>query len=83
MVTYTHSMDTVSCLYSNHPDLETFWSGSRDGWVTKLSRRRIGGDGGKANVDEELVDCVAICQEDGPVTKVCFVFSVPIHMFKY
>ncbi|KAJ3412650.1 hypothetical protein HDV05_000400 [Chytridiales sp. JEL 0842] len=70
MATYTHSMDTVSCLYSNHPDLETFWCGSRDGWVTKLTRRRIGGDIGKIKVDEELVDCVAICQEDGPVSKI-------------
>ncbi|KAJ3102206.1 hypothetical protein HDU97_000703 [Phlyctochytrium planicorne] len=53
--------------------LETFWSGGRDGWVTKMTRRRIGGDStgkvGKGGVDE-LVDCVAVCREDGGVNKV-------------
>ncbi|KAI8849618.1 hypothetical protein BC829DRAFT_442851 [Chytridium lagenaria] len=75
MVTYTHSQDSIWCLYSNHPDLETFWSGGRDGWVTKMTRRRIGGDSTRVGnrgggVHDELVDCVAICRESGPVNKI-------------
>ncbi|KAJ3213199.1 hypothetical protein HDU67_003177 [Dinochytrium kinnereticum] len=74
MVTYTHSQDSIWCLYSNHPDLETFWSGGRDGWVTKMTRRRIGGDAsmkvGRGAVHDELVDCVAICREEGGVNKI-------------
>ncbi|KAJ3029616.1 UNVERIFIED_CONTAM: hypothetical protein HDU68_011651 [Siphonaria sp. JEL0065] len=69
MVTYTHYEDSVWCLYSNHPDLDTFWAGGRDGLVTKMSRRRIGGDPKKGRMEDELVDCVAICKEDGPVHK--------------
>ncbi|KAJ3074715.1 hypothetical protein HDU98_010509, partial [Podochytrium sp. JEL0797] len=91
MVTYTHYEDSVWCLYSNHPDLDTFWAGGRDGLVTKMSRRRIGGGNAPSTVggagavgggsgtleragsglrmDDELVDCVAICKEDGPVNK--------------
>ncbi|KAJ3096005.1 hypothetical protein HK100_005669, partial [Physocladia obscura] len=78
MVTYTHYEDSVWCLYSNHPDLDTFWAGGRDGLVTKMSRRRIGGGGAgtggageskSRRIDDELVDCVAICKENGPVNK--------------
>ncbi|KAJ3261659.1 hypothetical protein HDU77_000773 [Chytriomyces hyalinus] len=79
LVTYTHYDDSVWCLYSHHPDLDTFWAGGRDGVVTKVSRRRMGGgvsNGGaggpgevKMRVEDELVDCVAICKEEGPVHK--------------
>ncbi|KAI8614390.1 hypothetical protein BC830DRAFT_1082008 [Chytriomyces sp. MP71] len=69
MVTYTHYEDSVWCLYSNHPDLDTFWAGGRDGLVTKMSRRRMGGGDVKSRVEDELVDCVAVCKETGPVHK--------------
>ncbi|TPX70229.1 hypothetical protein SpCBS45565_g01958 [Spizellomyces sp. 'palustris'] len=72
MVTYTHYEDSVYCLYSSHPDLDTFWAGGRDGWVTKLSRRRMVESSALSSrsVDDELVDCVAICKETGPVNKI-------------
>ena len=70
VVTYTHSQDSVWALASNHPYLETFWAGGRDGWVTKMSRRRLD-DGSEGFGYEEVVDCVAICKEQESVTKVC------------
>jgi hypothetical protein len=30
----------------------------------------------KIGPEDELVDCVAVCQEDGPVSKVCLIFSM-------
>ncbi|KAJ3177508.1 hypothetical protein HDU85_005878 [Gaertneriomyces sp. JEL0708] len=74
MVTYTHYENSVFSLYSHHPDLDTFWAGGRDGWVTKISRRRMTGVtedvGVRRSVDDELVDCVAVCKEDGPVLSI-------------
>ncbi|KAJ3283842.1 hypothetical protein HDU79_008734 [Rhizoclosmatium sp. JEL0117] len=89
MVTYTQFEESVWCLYSNHPDLDTFWAGGKEGLVTKMSRRRVGGgdvgersgtggvNGGGTGerkkggrLEDELVDCVAICREDGPVHKI-------------
>ncbi|KAI8809974.1 hypothetical protein BJ742DRAFT_770779 [Cladochytrium replicatum] len=70
LVTYTHNNDSVWSLTSNHPELETFWAGGRDGLVTKMSRRRlVGQDGtaGFASADDELVDCVALCKETSGV----------------
>ncbi|KAJ3210473.1 hypothetical protein HDU82_008053 [Entophlyctis luteolus] len=69
MVTYTHYEDSVWCLYSNHPDLDTFWAGGRDGLVTKMSRRRVGGESKGRRIEDELVDCVAVCKESGPVSR--------------
>ncbi|KAI9205845.1 uncharacterized protein BJ171DRAFT_53948 [Polychytrium aggregatum] len=66
VVTYTHHTESVWALASNHPNLETFWAGSRDGLVTKFNRRRLGAGG----PEEELVDCVAVCKENGPVSKI-------------
>ncbi|TPX32848.1 hypothetical protein SmJEL517_g04124 [Synchytrium microbalum] len=68
-VTYTHSQDSVWSLASNHPYLETFWAGGRDGWVTKMSRRRLD-DGSEGFAYEEVVDCVAICREKDAVVKI-------------
>ncbi|KAI8801164.1 hypothetical protein BJ742DRAFT_40981 [Cladochytrium replicatum] len=70
LVTYTHNNDSVWSLTSNHPQLETFWAGGRDGLVTKMSRRRLvgqDGSGGFASADDELVDCVALCKETSGV----------------
>ena len=73
MVTYSHCQDPIYSLFSNDPDLATFWSGSREGWVTKTTRRRVVGDG-RGRVEDELVDCVVCCREDGPVSSVCSFF---------
>ncbi|KAJ3089985.1 hypothetical protein HK102_005000 [Quaeritorhiza haematococci] len=41
VVTYTHNEAPVWCLASNDADLSTFFAGAKDGWVTKMSRRRL------------------------------------------
>ncbi|KAJ1558582.1 hypothetical protein HK096_009781, partial [Nowakowskiella sp. JEL0078] len=73
VVTYTHYDDSVWSLTSNHPDLEVFWAGGRDGLVTKISRRRVIGGANKSGVlssDDELVDCVAVCKEDSGINSI-------------
>ncbi|KAJ3189032.1 hypothetical protein HK101_009000 [Irineochytrium annulatum] len=67
MVTYTHAEDSIWCLYSNHPDLETFWSGGRDGWVTKMTRRRIGGDSTKGSKDQIIIPTSSIIRQPKPL----------------
>eukprot|EP00842_Homolaphlyctis_polyrhiza_P002465 jgi/Hompol1/3219/HPOL_001537-RA len=44
--TYTHFDDSVWCLASASPNLETFWAGCRDGTVTKTCRLNLDGVGG-------------------------------------
>ncbi|KAJ3156905.1 hypothetical protein HDU86_003440 [Geranomyces michiganensis] len=62
--TYSHFEDSVYCLYSTHPDLDTFWTGARDGWVTKVSRSKT------VDTSDDLMEVVAICKEDSPVQKI-------------
>ncbi|KAI9096435.1 hypothetical protein DFS34DRAFT_650541 [Phlyctochytrium arcticum] len=78
MVTYTHCEDSVYSLYSRHPYLDTFWAGGRDGWVTKVSRRRMVESSAMSSrsVDDELVDCVAICRESGPINRLVAIEDV-------
>ncbi|KAJ3177175.1 hypothetical protein HDU87_004667 [Geranomyces variabilis] len=61
--TYSHFEDSVYCLYSTHPDLDTFWTGGRDGWVTKVSSSKT------VDTSDDLMEVVAICKEDSPVQK--------------
>ncbi|KAJ3004731.1 hypothetical protein HKX48_001070, partial [Thoreauomyces humboldtii] len=63
MHTYSHFEDSVYCLYSTHPDLDTFWTGGRDGWVTKVSRSKT------VDTSDDLLEVVAVCKEDSPVHK--------------
>ncbi|KAJ3122618.1 hypothetical protein HK098_002704 [Nowakowskiella sp. JEL0407] len=71
VVTYTHYDDSVWSLASNHPNLEVFWAGGRDGLVTKVGRRRMFSNSGDyVTEDDELVDCVAVCREDSGVNKI-------------
>ncbi|KAI8591759.1 hypothetical protein BDZ88DRAFT_449765 [Geranomyces variabilis] len=62
--TYSHFEDSVYCLYSTHPDLDTFWTGGRDGWVTKVSSSKT------VDTSDDLMEVVAICKEDSPVQKI-------------
>ncbi|KAI8904953.1 hypothetical protein DFJ77DRAFT_479920 [Powellomyces hirtus] len=64
MHTYSHFEDSVYCLYSTHPDLDTFWTGGRDGWVTKVSMSKT------VDTSDDLLEVVAICKEDSPVHKI-------------
>ncbi|KAI8824319.1 uncharacterized protein EV422DRAFT_565017 [Fimicolochytrium jonesii] len=64
MHTYSHFEDSVYSLYSTDPDLDTFWTGGKDGWVTKVSRSKT------LDTSDDLLEVVAVCKEDGPVHKV-------------
>lgn len=64
LATYETHPDSVWSLYSDHPDLKTFYSGSRDGLVnkTEISGRSISDSG-----DSE---CIGLFKEDSGVIKV-------------
>jgi WD repeat-containing protein 48 len=59
--TYNHSSSPVWCLATNSPTFNTFWAGSKDGWVYKIS-----------SPDEEGSECIALCKEDHPILNVRF-----------
>jgi WD repeat-containing protein 48 len=52
----------VWSLYSNDPNLKTFYSGSRDGLVNKT---QVSGQ-----ADDGESECIALCKEDSGVLKV-------------
>ncbi|KAK9722920.1 hypothetical protein K7432_002305 [Basidiobolus ranarum] len=62
--TYTTHSDSVWSLYSDHPQLETFYAGGKDGLVTKtyVGSRGTDNDGSDG-------ECVAICKEKHGVVK--------------
>nr|KAJ3419673.1 hypothetical protein HK105_006646 [Polyrhizophydium stewartii] len=62
--TFTHFDDAVWCLASCSPTLDTFWAGSRDGFVTKTSRTPVG------RAAEDCAESVVICREDAPVVRI-------------
>jgi len=68
VITYTHFADSVWTLHSNHPDLETFWAGGKDGIVCKVNRNPPG-RGLDSDVDE-VGDVVVVCKENGGINKV-------------
>lgn len=59
--TFTYFEDSVYCLYTQDPYLDTFWTGGRDGWVMKMSKMGWTSGG---------MDVVAVCKEDSAVNKV-------------
>ncbi|KAI9006960.1 hypothetical protein DFJ74DRAFT_690074 [Hyaloraphidium curvatum] len=67
-VTYTHFSDSVWTLYSSHPDLETFWTGGKDGMVCKVNRNPPGR--GLDSEVEEVGDVVVVCREKGGINKI-------------
>jgi WD repeat-containing protein 48 len=60
--TFTIHSDSVWSLYSDHPRLEVFYSGSKDGLITRTDYSGC----------EEISDgeCIAVCKEDAGVVKV-------------
>ncbi|KAJ3275217.1 hypothetical protein HDV01_000942 [Terramyces sp. JEL0728] len=60
--TYNYAEDSVWCLHTNSPTFATFWAGTKDGWVYKIST--------ESKYD---TDCIAICQEDQPILKIAAV----------
>ncbi|KAI7898188.1 WD40-repeat-containing domain protein [Cokeromyces recurvatus] len=63
LTTYETHPDSVWSLYSDHPDLKTFYSGSRDGLVTKTEIT------GQA-VSESDSECIGLFREDAGVVKI-------------
>ncbi|CAG8499312.1 1077_t:CDS:10 [Ambispora leptoticha] len=59
--TFTIHSDSVWALFSNHPRLETFYSGSKDGLVAKTDYS------GLAEIRDG--ECVAICKENAGIVK--------------
>jgi WD repeat-containing protein 48 len=60
--TFTIHSDSIWSLYSDHPKLEVFYAGSKDGLITRTDYSGCGeiGDG----------ECIAICKENDGVVKV-------------
>jgi WD repeat-containing protein 48 len=56
--TFTYHNDSVWSLYSNHPDLEIFYSGDRSGLVCKVDLEGCG--------DMAEGECVVLCKDDEP-----------------
>jgi len=63
LTTYETHPDSVWSLYSNHPELKTFYSGSRDGLVNKTE---ITGQ----TLAEGDSECIGLFREDSGVLKV-------------
>jgi WD repeat-containing protein 48 len=63
LTTYETHPDSVWSLYSNHPELKTFYSGSRDGLVNKTE---ISGQ----SLSEGESECIGLFKEDSGVIKI-------------
>ncbi|KAJ3358995.1 hypothetical protein HDU91_005051 [Kappamyces sp. JEL0680] len=63
VTTYNHSEAPVWCLATSSPTFDTFWAGSKDGWVYKIACSQI-------EDDFRDLDCIAICRESEPVLKI-------------
>ncbi|CAO3645376.1 unnamed protein product [Mucor hiemalis] len=63
LTTYETHPDSVWSLYSDHPDLKTFYSGSRDGLVNKTEIS------GHSLADGES-ECIGLFKEDSGVIKI-------------
>ncbi|KAJ1020181.1 hypothetical protein NDA16_004461 [Ustilago loliicola] len=59
--TFTHHADSVWSLFSDHPTLDVFYSGDRQGYVCKVDWERC------AEVSEG--ECVVLCQERDATTE--------------
>ncbi|UTT96985.1 hypothetical protein NDA17_004669 [Ustilago hordei] len=59
--TFTHHADSVWSLFSDHPTLDVFYSGDRQGYVCKVDWERC------AEVSEG--ECVVLCQERDAATE--------------
>ncbi|KAG2236102.1 hypothetical protein INT48_006118 [Thamnidium elegans] len=64
LTTYETHPDSVWSLYSDHPDLKTFYSGSRDGLVNKTE---ISGQSVSEGAESE---CIGLFKEDSGVIKI-------------
>ena len=62
--------DSVWSLYSDHPQLATFYGGGKDGLVTKTEINRYSPDDHNDYDDEDPGQCVVICKAETGVARV-------------
>lgn len=73
VTTFTHHSDSVWDLYSNDPNLKTFYSGGRDGMVFKTQQPDFSSYFGSEEYDleeEDLICSVPVCQEQSGVNSI-------------
>ncbi|KAF9425093.1 hypothetical protein BGZ94_007855 [Podila epigama] len=66
--TFTMHSDSVWSLYSDHPQLSTFYGGGKDGLVTKTEVNRYNPHGHEYD-DSDSGQCVIICKADAGVAR--------------
>ncbi|KAF9192874.1 hypothetical protein BGZ51_004637 [Haplosporangium sp. Z 767] len=64
ITTFTMHTDSVWSLYSDHPQLSTFYGGGKDGLVTKTEINRYSPEHHHEYDDEDPGQCVVICKAD-------------------
>ncbi|KAG0055558.1 hypothetical protein BGZ83_008169 [Gryganskiella cystojenkinii] len=69
ITTFTMHSDSVWSLYSDHPQLATFYAGGKDGLVTKTEINRYNPQNSGDYDDEDPGQCVVICKADAGVAR--------------
>ncbi|KAF9115155.1 hypothetical protein BGX27_008746 [Mortierella sp. AM989] len=68
ITTFTMHSDSVWSLYSDHPQLATFYGGGKDGLVTKTEINRYNPQD-RSDEDEDPGQCVVVCKADTGVAR--------------
>ncbi|KAF9435757.1 hypothetical protein BGZ76_005593 [Entomortierella beljakovae] len=68
ITTFTMHSDSVWSLYSDHPQLATFYGGGKDGLVTKTEINRYNSQS-SGDEDGDPGQCVVICKADAGVAR--------------
>ncbi|KAG9327107.1 hypothetical protein KVV02_008737 [Mortierella alpina] len=69
ITTFTMHSDSVWSLYSDHPQLATFYGGGKDGLVTKTEINRYSPEHHNDYDDEDPGQCVVICKAETGVAR--------------
>ncbi|KAF9989775.1 hypothetical protein BGZ75_004952 [Mortierella antarctica] len=69
ITTFTMHSDSVWSLYSDHPQLATFYGGGKDGFVTKTEINRYSPEHHNDYDDEDPGQCVVICKAETGVAR--------------
>ncbi|KAI1318451.1 hypothetical protein EDD11_006535 [Mortierella claussenii] len=69
ITTFTMHSDSVWSLYSDHPQLTTFYGGGKDGLVTKTEVNRHNPQHHNGYEDEDPGQCVVICKAETGIAR--------------
>ncbi|KAG0300854.1 hypothetical protein BGZ98_008820 [Dissophora globulifera] len=69
ITTFTMHSDSVWSLYSDHPQLATFYGGGKDGLVTKTEVNRSSHHRHNDYEDEDPGQCVVLCKADDGIAR--------------